>query len=103
MIFQSERIDSNPFYQIYLLDLQTGDIDRLSPGIGKTTCGWLHPSGSRALFASTQFDVEAEAKMRSELEFRASGQTRRYTWDYDPTYELVQTDLETGAIDWGAI
>ena len=48
MIFQSERIDTNPFYQMYLLDLETGDIDRLSPGVGKTTCGWLHPNGSKA-------------------------------------------------------
>ena len=58
MIFQSERAEGNPFYQIYLMDLETGDIDRLSPGYGKTTCGWIHPDGTRALFASTQFDPE---------------------------------------------
>ena len=38
MIFQSERDATNPFYQIHLLDLETGDIERLSPGHGKTTC-----------------------------------------------------------------
>ncbi len=96
MIFQSERMETNPFYQIYVLDLDTGDVDRVSPGIGKTTCGWIHPGGKRALFASTQFDPEAEAKMKAELEFRASGQTRRYQWDYDPTYDIVETELESG-------
>ena len=96
MVFQSERADGNPFYQIYVLDLVTGDVDRISTGVGKTTCGWIHPSGERALFASTQFDPEAEAKMRAELEFRASGETRRYSWDYDPTYEIVTTELDGG-------
>ncbi len=96
MIFQSERAPDNPFYQIYLLDFATGDVDRLSTGIGKTTCGWLHPDGERALFASTQFDPEAEAKMQAELDFRASGETRRYAWDYDPTYDLVETHIEDG-------
>ena len=97
MIFQSERAEGNPFYQIYLLDLETGDVDRLSPGYGKTTCGWIHPDGTRALYASTQFDPEARAKMQAELDFRASGQTWRYAWDYDPTYEIIGVDLETRA------
>lgn len=96
MIFQSEREDGNPFYQMYVLDLETGDVERISTGVGKTTCGWIHPSGEKALFASTQFDPEAEAKMREELDFRASGETRRYSWDYDPNYEIVATDLEDG-------
>lgn len=96
MIFQSERQADNPFYQIYVLDLETGDVDRISTGVGKTTCGWLHPDGQTALFASTQFDPEAEAKMQAELDFRASGQTRRYSWDYDPHYEIVATNLESG-------
>ncbi|MEM9371137.1 MAG: peptidase M28, partial [Pseudomonadota bacterium] len=96
MVFQSEREANNPFYQIYTLDLETGDVDRISTGVGKTTCAWLHPAGDRVLFASTQFDPEAEAKMAAELEFRASGQTRRYAWDYDPTYDIVAQDLASG-------
>lgn len=96
MIFQSERLDTNPFYQMYVLDLETGDIDLVSPGIGKTTCGWFHPDGKRVLFASTQLDADAEKKMKAELEFRASGQTRRYSWDYDPTYDIVETVPGTG-------
>ncbi|MDJ0610999.1 MAG: M20/M25/M40 family metallo-hydrolase [Kiloniellales bacterium] len=96
MIFQSERAEGNPFYQMYLMDLETGDIQRLSPGQGKTTCGWLHPDGKRALFASTQLDPEARKKMKAELDFRASGQSRRYSWDYDETYEIFEVDIETG-------
>ena len=29
--------------------------------------------------------------MKAELEFRASGKTRRYSWDYDPTFDIVET------------
>ena len=96
MIFQSEREPGNPFYQIYTLDMETGDVERISPGVGKTTCGWLHPDGKTALFASTQYDPDAQQKMQDEIDFRASGQTRRYSWDYDPEYELVAADMETG-------
>src|SRR5215470_5796312 len=41
LIFQSEREPDNPFYQIYLLDLGSGDSHRVSPGIGKTTCAFF--------------------------------------------------------------
>jgi len=95
MVFQSERQADNPFYQIYALDFETGDIERISPGHGKTTCGWIHPDGNQVLFASTQDDPEARAKQKTELEFRESGQTRRYSWDYDPNYELYSFDRTT--------
>ncbi|MGB0507078.1 MAG: M20/M25/M40 family metallo-hydrolase [Pikeienuella sp.] len=96
MIFQSERDEANPFYKMFLMDLETGDVDQVSPDLGKTTCGWIHPAGDRVMFASTQFDPEAKAKMQEELDFRESGQTRRYSWDYDPEFEIVERDLDSG-------
>jgi hypothetical protein len=83
MVFQSEREPGNPFFQIYLLDLESGDTVRVSPGHGKTTCGWIHPDGNRVLFASTHDDPDARKKQADELELRKSGQQRRYSWDYD--------------------
>ena len=56
LVFQSEREPSNPFYQIYLLDLETGDSQRISPGHGKTTCGFFQPGASKILFSSTHHD-----------------------------------------------
>lgn len=94
MVFQSERRGDNPFFQIYTLDFETGDTAPVSPGYGKTTCAWLHPDGNRVLYASTQFDPDARQKQIDELAFRQSGQTRRYSWDYDPAYELVAYDRE---------
>ncbi|HJZ81484.1 MAG TPA: hypothetical protein VKD91_14105, partial [Pyrinomonadaceae bacterium] len=88
LIFQSERDPDNPFYQIYRLDFETGDTHRVSPGIGKTTCAFFRPGAGEVLFSSTHHDLEARAKMRAELEFRASGRQRRYAWDYDDQMEV---------------
>jgi Tol biopolymer transport system component len=88
LIFQSEREEGNPFYQMYVLDLSSGDSSRVSPGMGKTTCGFFQPSTDRVIFASTHADPDARAKQKSELEFRASGKQRRYAWDYDAAFDI---------------
>jgi Tol biopolymer transport system component len=88
LIFQSEREPGNPFYQIYLLDLETGDSHRISPGIGKTTCAFFRPGSDEVIFASTHLDPEAAAKQKAELDFRAAGKQRRYSWDYDDQMDI---------------
>src|SRR5262245_4676532 len=88
LVFQSEREEGNPFYQIYLLDLLSGETARVSPGIGKTTCAFFQPGTSRLLFASTHHDPKAKEKMQAEIDFRASGKQRRYAWDYDNAMDI---------------
>ena len=94
LIFQSEREPNNPFYQIYFLDLETGDVHRVSPGTGKTTCAFFRPGTDEVLFSSTHLDPKARDKQKAEMDFRASGQQRRYAWDYDE-----QMDIFTALID----
>jgi len=91
MIFQSEREEGNPFYQIYKLDLETGDTNRISPGKGKTTCAWIHPDGKRVMFASTHENPEVEAQQKAEYAERESGKARKYSWDYDAEFEIYET------------
>jgi Tol biopolymer transport system component len=88
LIFQSEREPDNPFYQIYTLDLTSGDIHRVSPGIGKTTCAFFRPGKDEVIFASTHLDPNAREKQKAELDFRASGKERRYSWDYDEAMDI---------------
>jgi Tol biopolymer transport system component len=97
LIFQSEREEGNPFYQIYLLDLETGDVRRLSSGVGKTTCGFLRSDNQQAIFASTHLDPKAMEKQRLELEFRVSGKQRRYSWDYDESMDIFAVELDGGS------
>src|SRR3977135_256233 len=84
LVFQSEREPGNPFYQIYVLDLATGESRRISPGIGKTTCAFFRrppggPGGSTEIeFASTHADPKSKQLQEEELAFRASGKERRY-------------------------
>ncbi|KAA5540237.1 M28 family peptidase [Roseiconus nitratireducens] len=96
MVFQSERDPANPFYQIYLMDLQTGDIEKVSPGTGKTTCAWIHPSGDRILFSSTHHDPQSVQKQEELLQLRREGKQPRYAWDYDPEFEIYER-TEDGA------
>ena len=98
LIFQSEREPDNPFYQIYLLDLETGDNHRVSPGVGKTTCAFFRPRSDEVLFASTQLDPDAGAKQKAELEFRAAGKERRYSWDYDEQFDIFVARRDGGGL-----
>ena len=94
LVFQSEREPGNPFFQIYHLDLTTGDTHRVSPGIGKTTCAFFRPGTNRVLFSSTHLDPEAESRQREEIEFRAAGEGRRYDWDYDVHMDVFSADRD---------
>ena len=96
MVFQSERLDENPFYQIFLMDMESGDVSMVSPGTGKTTCAFIQPGTGHVLYSSTHHDPRSKELQQAELDFRASGATRRYSWDYDPEMELYITDPSTG-------
>ena len=100
LIFQSEREPGNPFYQIYTLNFQTGDTRRVSPGTGKTTCSFFQPGTDRVIFASTHDDHAAAAKEKAELDFRASGKARRYSWDYDENFDIYSAGEDgTGLVN----
>jgi Tol biopolymer transport system component len=88
LIFQSEREPGNPFYQIYILDLENGDIHRVSPSIGKTTCSFFRPGSNQVMFASTHLDPAAKQKQQEELDLRTAGKTRRYAWNYDDQMDI---------------
>ena len=94
LIFQSERETDNPFYQIYILSLETGDVHRVSGGTGKTTCAFFQPGAGRVLYASTHLDPDAVKKQKEEFELRASGKERRYAWDYDAHFDIFSCDRD---------
>ena len=98
LVFQSEREPGNPFYQIYVLDLATGDTKRISTGLGKTTCAFFRPGSDEIEFASTHADPKSKQYQDEELAFRASGKERRYSWDYDPAMDIYAYSEKTGAL-----
>src|SRR5438477_3740545 len=98
LVFQSEREPGNPFYQIYTLDLTSGDVKRISPGIGKTTCSFFRPGSDEILFSSTHHDPKSKQYQDEELAFRASGKERRYSWDYDPEMDIYAYSEKNGSL-----
>lgn len=94
MIFQSEREPGNPFYQMYILDLLSGATQRVSPGFGKTTCGWIHPSLKKVLFSSTHLDSQWKKKSAVEIETRKNPIKGRYAWSFDENYDIFSSDLK---------
>jgi Tol biopolymer transport system component len=98
LVFQSEREAGNPFYQIYTMDLATANVKRISPGIGKTTCAFFRPGSDEIEFASTHHDPKSKQYQDDELKFRASGQQRRYSWDYDPEMDIYAYSEKSGAM-----
>ena len=99
IVFQAEEKDSgNPFYQIYVMDLETKRFRRLSPGFGKTTCSYFSPDGKQILFASSHLDPDAKTKQADEYKLRADekrkGIRRRYRWDFDEHMDIFVTAAE---------
>ena len=92
LIFQGEREAENPFFQIYTLDFQTGDIALVSPGHGKTTCAYFNwANENEIMFSSTHLDPEARNKQKLELQFRASGKSRRYSWNFSESMDIFSS------------
>ena len=98
IVFQSEREPGNPFYQIYVLDLASGEAKRISPGFGKTTCPFFRPGSDEIIFASTHADPKSKALQDEETAIRASGRERRYSWDYDPEMDIYAYNEKTAAM-----
>jgi TolB protein len=98
MIYQAEVVDDNPFYQIFLKNIDSGSVTQVSPGTGKTTCAWVHPLQEKVLFSSTHDDAHAKAKMVDEIERRKAGEQKSYAWDYDEYYDIYETDFNGGKI-----
>ena len=98
IIFQAEEKGENPFYQQFVMNLQSGAVRRVSPGVGKTTCGYFHPDGQKIIFASSHLDPEATKHYSAERALREEEQRtkkrRRYVWDFDPHMEIFEANLD---------
>ena len=59
LIFQSTRPPETRCDQIFTMNLDGGDLRRVSSGKGRTTCGYFFPGGDRILYSSTEHAGEA--------------------------------------------
>lgn len=98
IIYQAEEKGENPFYQQFVQELDTGKFWRVSPGDGKTTCGYFHPSKKKIIFASSHLDPDARKHYAIEQKQRAeeikTKKRRRYVWDFDPHMEIFESNFD---------
>lgn len=99
IIYQAEEKDTgNPFYQIFIQELDSGRRWRVSPGVGRTTCAYFHPDGKKVIFASSHPDPEARKHQKEEYvqreEDRKKGIRRRYNWVFDPHMDIFESNLD---------
>ncbi|MEZ6071775.1 MAG: biopolymer transporter Tol [Pirellulales bacterium] len=84
------------FYQIYTQDLADGQVRRISPGRGRTTCAYFAPSGDKVIFASSHLDPQIDATEQAERDQQAedakTGRRRRYNWDFDPYLDIFEAN-----------
>jgi Tol biopolymer transport system component len=97
IIFQAEEKDTgNPFYQIFVQDLETGSFRRISPGVGRTTCSFFRADGKKVIFASSHEDPDVRKHQEEEYTRRADdakkGVPRRYVWDFDPHMKIYEAN-----------
>ena len=98
IVYQSEGLFDNPFYQIYTLDLINGASKLVTSGIGKTTCAWIHPNNYEILYASTHLDPNSIQKQKDEFKQRLNNTGKKYSWDYDENYDLFIQNTNTGSV-----
>lgn len=89
LIFQSTKgMDGKTVrscYQIFVMDLDGGNIRRLSTGLGGTTCGYFFPGGRRALFSSTHLrNPNCPPKLQK---------SDRYRWALDD-YDIYSVKID---------
>jgi Tol biopolymer transport system component len=96
IIYQAIRREY-PFYQIYTQPMDGDRPKLISTGRGRTTCSYFSPDGKRILFASSHLDPDlygTEEKVRQQQEDdRKSGRRRRYSWPFDRSMEIFESDL----------
>ncbi len=93
MIFQSERVANNPFYQMFITDIESGKTTQISTGTGQTTCGWIHPNMKTAMWSSTHLDPKNSDKVRAEYDKRKNPIKGKYSWAFDENFSIFTSDL----------
>jgi Tol biopolymer transport system component len=79
LIFQSTR-DGWPCDQMYVMDLITGVVTRVSNGRGRTTCGYFFDHDRHIFFSSTHLESDSCPP--------SPDYSHGYVWRVDPGYDI---------------
>ena len=85
LIFQSTRVDV-PCDQIFTMRLDGSDLQMVSTGAGRTTCGYFYPDGESMLYASTHLG-SAECPPPPSFEMG-------YVWAIYDSYDIFRMNSD---------
>ncbi len=85
LIFQSTR-EGYPCDQIFTMKIDGTDVQRVSTGKGRTTCGYFYPGGKDILFASTHRAGDA-CPPKPSFE-------KGYVWPVYDGYDIYRADAD---------
>ncbi|MCH8992823.1 MAG: PD40 domain-containing protein, partial [Acidobacteria bacterium] len=85
LIFQTSREDV-PCDQIYTMDLDGTNVQMVSTGDGRTTCGYFFPDGESILYASTHLGSPDCPPPPSQSE--------GYVWAIYPTFDIFSANRD---------
>ncbi len=84
LIFQKTQPPGLPCDQIFTMKVDGSDVQRVSTGTGRTTCGYFYPDGKGILFASTHLR-SPECPLRP-------GYERGYVWPIYSGYDIFRAN-----------
>jgi Tol biopolymer transport system component len=79
-VILQRRSDDMPADQIYVLDMSTGEMQRVSTGKGKTTCSYFLQGDNQIVFASTHHTGDAPPVVKRT--------GRGYEWEVHQEFDL---------------
>jgi Tol biopolymer transport system component len=85
LIFQSAR-DGYACDQIYTMDLEGGNVRRVSTGKGRTTCSYFLPDGKHFIYSSTHLGGD---QCPPKPDF-----SKGYVWAIDKNFDIFLSDFE---------
>ena len=89
LIFQSTR-EGVPCDQIFTMRIDGSDLQRVSNGTGRTTCGYFLPGGEQIIYASTH---ESSPGCPARPDF-----SRGYVWPIYDSYDIYRANSDGGGI-----
>ena len=85
LIFQSTR-EGVPCDQIFTMRIDGSDLQRVSDGTGRTTCGYFMPGGQQIIYASTH---ETSRACPARPDF-----SRGYVWPVYASYDIYKANAD---------
>jgi Tol biopolymer transport system component len=82
------RTDTTSADQIYVLDLETGDLEMVSTGKGRTTCSYFLKGDKQIVFASTHHHNDAPPPIPKV------DRSKGYVWTVHREYDLFVADAD---------